>query len=55
MNMLGAPKYTVNRDPPRKLDLIEWMKLGSLGSMVPLVRPFNRHNHHSKAILGVPE
>jgi hypothetical protein len=29
--------------------------LGSLGSMGPLVRPINRHNHHSKAILGVTE
>jgi hypothetical protein len=35
--------------------LIKWMRLGSLGSMGPLVRPFNCHNRHSKAILGVPE
>jgi hypothetical protein len=35
--------------------LIEWMRLGSLGSMGPLVRPFNRHNHHSKEILGILE
>jgi hypothetical protein len=35
--------------------LIEWMTLGSLGSMGPLLRPINRHNHHSKAILGVPK
>jgi hypothetical protein len=37
------------------VDLIEWMRLGSLASMGPLVRPINRHNRHSKAILGVPE
>jgi hypothetical protein len=37
------------------VSLIEWMWLGSLGSMSPLVRPINRHNLHSKAILGVPE
>jgi hypothetical protein len=34
--------------------LIEWMRLGSLGSMGPLVQPFNHHNR-PKAILGVPE
>jgi hypothetical protein len=37
------------------VSLIEWMRVGSLGSMGPLVRPINRHNRHSKAILGVPE
>jgi hypothetical protein len=37
------------------VSLIEWMRLGSLGSMGPLVRPFNRHNRHFKTILGVPE
>jgi hypothetical protein len=37
------------------VSLNEWMRLGSLGSMGPLVRPINRHNRHSKAILGVPE
>jgi hypothetical protein len=35
--------------------LIEWMRLGSLGSMGPLVRPINHHNCHSQAILGIPE
>jgi hypothetical protein len=37
------------------VSLIEWMWLGSLGSMSPLVRLINRHNLYSKAILGVPE
>jgi hypothetical protein len=35
--------------------LIERMRLGSLGSIGPLVRPINRHNSHSMAILCVPE
>jgi hypothetical protein len=35
--------------------LIKWRRLGSLGSMGPLVWPFNHHNRHSKAILGIPE
>jgi hypothetical protein len=35
--------------------LIEWMRLGSLGSKDPPVRMINRHNCHSKAILGIPE
>jgi hypothetical protein len=35
--------------------LIEWMRLGSLGSMGPLFRLINRHHFHSKAILGVPK
>jgi hypothetical protein len=43
------------QDWSRKRGLIEWMNLGSLGSMGPLVRPVNRHNYHSKAILGVLE
>jgi hypothetical protein len=37
------------------IGLIEWRRLGSLGSMGPLVRPINRHNRHCKAILGIPE
>jgi hypothetical protein len=37
------------------IGLIEWMRLGSLGSIGPLVRPINRHNHYSKEILSIPE
>jgi hypothetical protein len=37
------------------IGLIEWMNLGLLGSMGPLLRPINPHNHHSKAILSVLE
>jgi hypothetical protein len=37
------------------VSLIEWMRLGSLGSMGPLIRPFNHHNRHSKATLGIHE
>jgi hypothetical protein len=36
-----------------KVSLIEWMKLWSLGSMGPPLRPINRHNSHSKTILCV--
>jgi hypothetical protein len=34
---------------------IEWMNLGSLRSMGPLVRLINCHNRHSKAILSIPK
>jgi hypothetical protein len=33
--------------------LIEWMKLWSLGSMGPPLRPINGHNCHSKSILSI--
>jgi hypothetical protein len=45
----------MNEINPENIDLIERMRLASLGSMGPLVRPINRHNRHFKAILGVPE
>jgi hypothetical protein len=35
--------------------LIKWWRLGSLGSMGPLIRSLNCHNHHPEVILGVPE
>jgi hypothetical protein len=35
------------------VSLIEWMKLWSLGSMGPPLRPINHHNRHSKTILSV--
>jgi hypothetical protein len=37
------------------IGLIEWMNLGSLGSMGPLVRQINCHNHHFKTIPSIPE
>jgi hypothetical protein len=45
----------MNETHKGNISLIEWMRLGSLGSMGPLVRPINRRNRHSKAIIGVPE
>jgi hypothetical protein len=45
----------MNEINQENVGFIEWMRLGSLGSMGPLLRPINRRNHHSKAILGVPE
>jgi hypothetical protein len=52
-----SPTSTIwmNKIDQGNVGLIEWMNLGSLGSMGPLVRPVNRHNYHSKAILGVLE
>jgi hypothetical protein len=43
----------MNKIDQRNVSLIEWMKLWSLGSMGPPLRPINRHNRHSKAILSV--
>jgi hypothetical protein len=54
---LSSPAGTtwMNEIDQGNVGLIEWMRLGSFESMGPLVRPFNRHNRHSKAVLGVPE
>jgi hypothetical protein len=55
MHLLSRRHNLDKRDRPRNVGLIEWIRLGSLGSMGPLVRPINHHNRHSKAILGIPE
>jgi hypothetical protein len=43
----------MNEIDPGNVDLIEWMKLWSLGSIGPPLRPINHHNRNSKAILSV--
>jgi hypothetical protein len=57
------PTLQVRPALPRGMTLVQstptptsttW-RLGSLRSMGPLIRSLNRHNHHPKAILGVPE
>jgi hypothetical protein len=45
----------MNKINQGNVGLIEWMNLGSLGSMGPLVWPINYYNRHSKTILSVPE
>jgi hypothetical protein len=57
VQITSSPAVTtwMNEIDQWNVNLIKWMRLGSHGSMGPLVRPINRHNRHSKAILGVPE
>jgi hypothetical protein len=51
-NLLSLEQYLDEHDSLKNVGLIQRWRLGSMG---PLIQPLNRHNHHSEAILGIPE
>jgi hypothetical protein len=51
-HLLSLEQHLEEHDSLKNVGLIQRWRLGSMG---PLVRPLNRHNRHSEAILGVPE
>jgi hypothetical protein len=55
MHLLSRGHNLDEQDPPRKhqFDRMEEVRITRING--PHVRPINRHNHHSKEILGVPE
>jgi hypothetical protein len=51
-HLLSLEQYLDEHDSLKNVGLIQRWRLGSMG---PLDRSLNRHNHHSEVILGIPE
>jgi hypothetical protein len=51
-HLFSLEQHLHEHDALKNVGLIQGWRLGSMG---PLVRPLNCHNHNSEAIPGVPE